>query len=155
MSWSRCVSRRRISCSRTSWIASTSIACSRSRFASQARQASAFTSTRLPLGQAPDFVPSCVGPRLPISSVCWLSRACASAAEKSARRSDSDLMLKGAAAGDDRLLGAGVDAVVAHVADAAQDDALREAAWAVGIAGAQLPQHGDEPYRPPERRSRR
>ena len=54
------------------------------------------------------------------------------------------LDVEGAAAGDDRLLGTRMDAVVAHVADAAQDDALREGVGAQRVAGAQLTEYRQE-----------
>ena len=38
----------------------------------------------------------------------------------------------------------GVNAVVAHVAHPAQDDALGKAGRALGVAGPQLPQHRDQ-----------
>ena len=41
-----------------------------------------------------------------------------------------------AAAGDNRVLAVGPDAVVAHIAHAAQDDALRESARTLRVAGA-------------------
>ena len=49
--------------------------------------------------------------------------------------------VEGAATGDDGVFGGRPDAVVAHVAHAAQDHALWKAARAVRVAGAQLPQH--------------
>ena len=49
-----------------------------------------------------------------------------------------------AAAGDRRVLRAGMDTVVAHVAHPAQHHALRKAPGALVVAGAQLPQHGDQ-----------
>ena len=49
-----------------------------------------------------------------------------------------------AAASDDGLLGGGANAVVAHVADAAQNDALRKPCRAAVVAGAELPQHGQQ-----------
>ena len=54
------------------------------------------------------------------------------------------LDVEGAAAGDDLAGGLRVDAVVAHVADAAQDHALRKGRWAHVVAGAQLAQHRDQ-----------
>jgi hypothetical protein len=54
------------------------------------------------------------------------------------------LDVEGAAAGDDLGLGAGVDAVVAQVAHAAQHDRLREALGALRVAGAQLAQQRDQ-----------
>ena len=49
-----------------------------------------------------------------------------------------------AAAGDDRLLGARVDAVVAHVAHPAQHHALGKATRAPDVAGPELTQHRDQ-----------
>ena len=49
-----------------------------------------------------------------------------------------------AAAHDDRVLGAGVDAVVADVTHAAQHDALRKAGGTPVVAGPQLAEHGDQ-----------
>ena len=54
------------------------------------------------------------------------------------------LDVEGAAAGDDGLLGGGMDAVVAHVSDTAQNDALRKAGGALIVPGSQLSQHGKE-----------
>ena len=49
-----------------------------------------------------------------------------------------------AAAGDDRVLRARMDAVVAHVAHSAQHHALRETPGTPVIAGPQLPEYGDQ-----------
>ena len=54
------------------------------------------------------------------------------------------LDVEGTSAGDHGLLGTGIDAVVAHVSDTAKNDALRKAGGALVVAGAQLPQHGEE-----------
>ena len=51
------------------------------------------------------------------------------------------LDVEGAAARDDLLLGARVNAVVAYVSDAAQDDALRKPLGAISVACTQLTQH--------------
>ena len=51
--------------------------------------------------------------------------------------------VKRAAAGD-HLAGAGLDAVVPDVADAAEHDAVREAPGPLLVAGAQLAQHGEQ-----------
>ena len=52
--------------------------------------------------------------------------------------------VKGAAASDDGLLRRGVDAVVPHIAHAAQNDALRKPRRAAVIAGPELPQNGQQ-----------
>ena len=49
-----------------------------------------------------------------------------------------------ASAGDDLARGSRADTVIAHVANPAQDDALREEGGARFVAGAQLAQHRDE-----------
>ena len=49
--------------------------------------------------------------------------------------------VEGAAAENHGVFGARPDAVVAHVADAAQDDALRKPVRPAGVAAAQLSQH--------------
>ena len=52
--------------------------------------------------------------------------------------------VEGTPSGDDRVLGRRLDPIVAHVPDAAQDDALRETPRAFRIAGAELAQHRDQ-----------
>ena len=62
------------------------------------------------------------------------------------------LDVEGAAADDDRPLGARVDAVVAHVADAAEDDAVGKVRGPVHVAGPQLARKS--PHSPSFRRFR-
>ena len=80
----------------------------------------------------------------PVSPVCWASNACTSASREvpDAQRFGPDV--ERAAAGDDRVLRARTDAVVAHVTHSAQHHALREAPGTLVIAGPQLPEYGDQ-----------
>ena len=56
----------------------------------------------------------------------------------------SGLDVESAAPGYERVFGARMDAIVAHVAYAAQDDALREPPGTPVVAGAQLAEHGQQ-----------
>ena len=105
-------------------------------------QASAFTSQGCPCVSSHTRSRASPVHRCPVSAVCWASSARTSSGEKSPSRSEVTLTFERAAAGDHLVPAGRPDAVVAHVAQAAQDHALREVARALGVAGAQLPQHG-------------
>ena len=86
----------------------------------------------------------------PVSSVCWGEQRAHVGLREVAEAERLGLDVERAAAGDHRVLGAGVDAVVpdvtdvTYVAHAAQHDALRKAGWALVVAGPQLAKHGDQ-----------
>jgi hypothetical protein len=98
----------------------------------------------LALGQLPDPVDGRVGEGLTgLGGVLGEQRGAVGGIEV-AQAQGLGLDVEPAAAGDDLLLGRGMDAVVAQVAHAAEHDGGRERLRALGVTGAQLAQQRDQ-----------
>ena len=98
----------------------------------------------LPAGQLPDLVPGARGERLARRLGVLGEQRQNLVVREVAQAQRLGLHVERAAAGDDRLLGARPDAVVAHVPHAAQDDALRKGRRAPDVARSQLAQHREQ-----------
>ena len=99
---------------------------------------------RLALGQRPDPAPRFRRERLAGLAGVLIEQRFDLPRREVAQPQRLGADVEGAAAGDDRLFRRRPDAVVAHVAHPAEDDALREAARALRVARAQLPQHREQ-----------
>ena len=99
---------------------------------------------RLPLGLFPDGLLRLGGELLARFLPVLFQQAIDVALAEVAEPQRLGANVEGAAAGDDFVRRARADAVVAHVAHAAQYDALRELARAAIVARPQLAQHGEQ-----------